>query len=84
MEKNRFILRYRGSGPIPSEDLDRVKSSKDIEVLDSTSRMMLVEGSPGELDQLFGSRSEWLLTPERTIDLPDARPKIKKDLNKDD
>jgi hypothetical protein len=76
---SRFILRYRGKGLKPPEDVDRIRSLEDIEVLDESSpRMLLVEGPEAGLKALVESMSQWVLTPERMIPLLNPRPKLRK------
>jgi hypothetical protein len=81
---NRFILRYRGGGSKPAEDVERIRSLQQVRVLDESSpRMLLVEGPETRLKALVGSMPQWVLTPERMIPLPDPRPRPwKKDLKK--
>jgi hypothetical protein len=75
----RFILRYRGEGSKPAEDVSRIRSLQSIKVLDESSpRMLLVEGPGTRLKALVESMPEWVLTPERIISLPDPRPKPRK------
>jgi hypothetical protein len=71
-------LRYRGEGSIPTKDLGRIKGSKDVEVLDQTSRMLLVVAPKEELDRVVRTDGEWIVIPERTMSLPDPSPKLKK------
>lgn len=72
MAKNRFILRYRGSGSIPAKDLKRIEDSKEVHIVDATSRMLLVEGeSTDEVARLIDPTSQWIVVPEKSIPLPD-------------
>ena len=76
---SRFILRYRGEGSKPAEDVNRIRSLHRIKVLDESSpRMLLVEGVGARLKALVESMPEWVLTPERMIPVPDPRPKPRK------
>ncbi len=76
---SRFILRYRGEGSKPAGDVDRIHSLENTKVLDeSSTRMLLVEGSEAGLRALVESMPQWVLTPERMIPLPDPRPKPRK------
>lgn len=81
---NRFILRYRGEGSKPTEDVERIRSLQKVTVLDESSpRMLLVEGPGTRLQALLESMPQWILTPERMIPLPDPRPKpVKKNMKK--
>ena len=72
----RYILRFRGTSLKPPEDVERIRASKNITVLDDTSpRMLLVEAPQVELKALVDKLPGWIMTPERMIPLPDPRPK---------
>jgi hypothetical protein len=78
--RERFILRFRGAGIIPKEDVDKIRASTGIVVLDDSSpRMLLVEALPDEVKTLTSRMKGWVLIPEKTIPLPDLRPKVKND-----
>ncbi len=79
----KYILRFRGTSPAPAEDVARVKASPDVEILDATGRMMLVDGPESAIEKLAASMPGWSLTPEYTIDVPDPRPKPKKSPGED-
>jgi hypothetical protein len=71
----RFILRYRGAGPEPAEDVARIRRWPNLHVLDeSSTRMLLVEGSPSDLEALARSFPDWMVSQERTYRVPDPRP----------
>ena len=51
----RYIVRYAGEGSRPAADVQRIRASRGLNVLDDSSRMMLVEASAKksqELDEL--------------------------------
>lgn len=74
----KFILRYRGSGDETGSDLDRLRRTPGITVLDEASpRMVLVQGREEDIRQLVESLPEWVAVEERTFDLPDPRPGLK-------
>lgn len=73
----RFILRYTGSGRTPAEDVDRIRSSSDINVLDSSPRMLLVEAQEIPLRSLVQSIPEWVVSEEQMIVRRDPRPKLR-------
>lgn len=76
MPTGRYILRYRGDGPTPSDDVARIQALPGIRVLDDSSpRMMLVEGSSTEFEALVKDLPDWILVPEQTVKLPDPRPR---------
>lgn len=71
----RYIVRYVGEGLRPEADVQRIRSSAGLTVLDESSRLMLVEASAKRLESLLGSLPGWSWSPERAIRLPDARPR---------
>ena len=71
-----FILRFRGAGSIPAEDIERIRALEGVKVVDTTSRMLLVDAPGDALKSLIDSMPEWLLSQERTISMPDPRPKL--------
>lgn len=72
----RFILRYKGSGPKPDEDVERIRKSPDTTVLDDSSRMLLVAAPESQLRSLIASMPDWLISAEQTIKLPNPNPQI--------
>ncbi len=72
----RFILRFRGTGSIPPEDTERIRALPGTDVIDSTSRMLLVEAPDDEVRALVELMPEWVLSPEQTVSVPDPRPKV--------
>ena len=73
----RFILRYRGKRAKPSEDVEQIRALPDTTVLDDSSRMLLVEGSEANLKAAVSTMTDWVMSEERMIPLPDARPKLR-------
>jgi hypothetical protein len=79
----RYVLRFRGAASKPPGDVERILASKGITVLDDSSpRMLLVEAGRVELKALVDTMAGWIMTPERTIQLPDPRPKLRSGLRK--
>jgi len=73
-----FILRFTGRGAAPDSDLERIRSTPGVSILDSSSsRMLLVEAPSDTVSQLAETLPGWSWTSERTIPLPDPRPKIR-------
>jgi hypothetical protein len=77
LEMNRFILRFKGREAIPASDLARIESEPDVTVVDRSPRMLLIEAADHTVHKLTKALSEWTITPERTIPLPDTRRKIR-------
>ncbi len=76
---DRFIVRYRGSGPKPEEDVERIRALPDTTVLDDSPRMLRVAAPESELRALIGSMPDWVMSPEQTIKLPEPHPKPLRD-----
>jgi hypothetical protein len=71
----RYIVRYVGEGLRPAADVRRIREAPGLTVLDDSSRMMLVQASAKRLRELMDSLPGWTWTPERSIRLPDPRPR---------
>jgi hypothetical protein len=76
MANRRYILRFSGRGTIPEQDQKRIGSARGVKIVDSSSRMLLIEAPEDKAEQLIESTPDWTLIPERTIGLPDPTPKI--------
>ena len=76
--KPRFVLRYRGDGPAPAADVSRVRGLDDAVVVDSSTRMLLVESEPEPLRQLLGTLPDWIMAPEQQYGVPDTRKRIER------
>ena len=76
MAKARFVLRYRGEGPKPDDDVAKVRELAGTVVVDSSSRMLLVESEPEPLRHLVDGLPDWVLDVERTYEVPDTRKKV--------
>lgn len=74
----RLILRYRGPGSTPADEIERIRSLPGTEILDSTGRMLLVESSDDELYSLLDELPDWVMSRERSIEIPDTRYRIGK------
>lgn len=71
----RFILRYRGPGQAPAADLERIRATSDLAVLDETPRMLLVGAAPEIVSELVAGMPMWVAVAERSLSLPDPRPR---------
>jgi len=75
-QMERYILRYKGPGPKPDLDVERIRALPNTTVLDHSSRMLLVASPESELQALINSMPDWVMSPEQTFKLPDPHPKI--------
>ena len=74
----KFILRYCGKGAKPATVVARVKASEDVKLLDDSSpRMLLVEGPKQAVEALAGTMSDWVVSAERTMKVPNPRPQVR-------
>jgi len=73
----RYILSYAGSGNPQSKDLESIRNTKDVTVVDdSIDSVVLVEGTHHSVSTLVDSLGDWSSSPQQTVSLPNARPKI--------
>ena len=70
----RFVLRYLGSGRVPSGEVARIEQS--MQVVDRSPRMLLVEGSGAGVTRLLASLPRWVAAEEATIPVPSTRPSV--------
>ena len=73
----RYVLRFRGSGPAPAGDLDCVRGTTGVKVVDTSSRMVLVEAAPEAIENLRAQLPSWLIAAEGLTPLPDSRARLK-------
>lgn len=74
---NRYILRFRGAGRKPAEDVERVRALPHTTVLDDSSRMLLVEAPAEELETALRDLPDWSMSEEQILTLPDPRPRVR-------
>ena len=75
---SRYILRYKAPGTKPQQDLTRIRETDGVNILDESPRMLLVEGDDEKIKSLRNQLSDWLVTPEVQISVPDTRYRIKR------
>jgi hypothetical protein len=73
MAEGRFVLRYRGAGARPEQDVRRIGQIPGSRIVDDSGRMLLVEGPERDLHELVASMPEWVMAPEQTFAVPDTR-----------
>lgn len=76
--RSRFVLRYRGEGAKPDADVARVQGLADAVVVDSSSRMLLVEADPEPLHALVDCLPHWVIGPDQAYAVPDTRKKVER------
>ncbi|MBX6314519.1 MAG: hypothetical protein IRY99_16640 [Isosphaeraceae bacterium] len=75
----RFILRYRGQGPKPPEDVERLCRQGNATILDDSSpRMVLVEAPEDKLRSAVDQEPDWVISHERTYSIPSPFPSLDK------
>jgi hypothetical protein len=73
----RFILRFKGNGDSPVDDLERIRTLPDLKVVDDSSRMLLVEAPQEVVTKLVETLPEWSLSRERFVPMPDVRVRVR-------
>lgn len=71
----RYVLRYTGTGPVPSADLDRVEARA--RVVDRAGPTLLVEGTRARVDALVKTLPHWVAAPETVVALSPTRPQVR-------
>ena len=74
----RFVLRYRGEGPIPDAEAAEVHALEDAVVVDSSSRMLVVESEPEPLRALVERLPDWIMAPAQQYGIPDTREQVER------
>lgn len=73
----RFVVRFRGPGPKPPDVAERIRSLPGAQVVDDSSRMLLVEVPEEKPLRDVLSPSLWVISPERTYEVPTPRVKVR-------
>jgi hypothetical protein len=74
----RFILRFKGSGSIPSNAAESVSKS-GAAVVDASPKMLLIEGHEPILQDWVAHHPGWLLFPEQhNVTVPETQFKVRK------
>ena len=71
-----FILRYRGSVRVQADAAERIRSVPNTAILDSSDRMMLVDGPEDDLRAALNDLPGWSLINEQTVPLLDPRKRV--------
>ncbi|HZX83910.1 MAG TPA: hypothetical protein VFF19_10120 [Reyranella sp.] len=74
----RFIMRYKGAGAKPADDVRRIRRVPSVDVVDETPRMVLVESDAATATHLAQEFGEWSVAPDTRIPLPDTRHRVKR------
>ena len=72
----RYIARFRGVGPSPSETASRIKQIDGATILDESPRMMLIEAPDDSALRAVLDPSAWLLSEETFYDAPSPQEKV--------
>jgi len=73
----KYILRFTGTGTKPATDVTRIRKCEGVTVLDEAPRMLLVQCAKTRAKQLVENLDNWVMSEERTIELPSPRPKVR-------
>lgn len=75
--KPRFVLRYAGTNQPLAKDLEFIRNSPGIVIIDDSERMFLIEAWESDASELTNKISNWKLIAESFSPLPDTTPKVK-------
>ena len=70
MPSKRFIYRYRGKGAAPLGLAQKLIESGGLVMLDTSSRMVLVEGEDSQQADLQSKLSDWSASEEKSYTAP--------------
>ncbi|MCG6875606.1 MAG: hypothetical protein LJE97_11000 [Betaproteobacteria bacterium] len=73
----KYILRFTGNGAKPAADVARIRKSQGVTIVDEAPRMLLVQCPKTRAKQLVEALDNWVMSEERTIELPNPRPKVR-------
>jgi hypothetical protein len=71
---SRFVLRYRGHGQPPDDDVREIQSVAVI--VDRYSRSLLVDINDSSLPPLMKKIREWKAAPETDVSLPNPQQRL--------
>ncbi len=82
---DRYILRFRGDGSKPVDDVEMIRALPHTKIVDEdSSRMLLVEAPKEELLSAMELLPNWILADERMLSIPTPpRPAILKNVGED-
>lgn len=72
----RFILRYRGTGAAPADEVAGICALPAVKVVDRSSKMLLVESADHSLGHCIQDFPNWSVTAETRTPLPDPKPRL--------
>lgn len=73
------MLRFRGKGATPAEDLRRVRDAEGVKVVEEpTTRLMLVDAPEDAMATLGNALPDWLVSPQGpAAKIPDRRERVR-------
>jgi hypothetical protein len=72
-----YIVRYTKGTSAPDEEKDRVKAFPDVQVLDESPKMLLIQASPETAAALGGTLPDWLVSAQQEYTIPNPRPQVR-------
>ena len=77
MARNRYILNFKGTLPLPTDDLDVIRSRTNL--LDTSRKTLLVEVDHDDVVQeLARVLPNWTMQEETVYPVPTTRPTVEK------
>jgi hypothetical protein len=69
----RYILRYQKPSPAPVDELQRIRATPGLKVIDASPQMMLVDAEELVLHDKMKTLTGWTVHPEQGYPVPDTR-----------
>jgi hypothetical protein len=73
----RYVLRYQGSGKPAVRDVNRIRSTPGLKIIDTSSPTMFLVEATDEGVQQLKDLAAWLVVPETFVPVPDTRKKVR-------
>jgi hypothetical protein len=75
----RYIVRYTRGATAPEEEKQRIRSLDNVQVLDETPRMLLVQAPPETAAALQTALPDWQVNAEQVYTAPDPHPQVERE-----
>jgi hypothetical protein len=77
-QKERYIFRYLGDSKSAKVEFEKLRSEREMKIIETTPYMILGETSPSFVNRIKSIFKNWLVVPTVTYDLPDHQVQLKR------
>ena len=75
----KYILHFKGKTDLPEQDLEAMKASPVVEILDFAGKTLLVQSdNEQDVKKSLTNPAHWTISPETFIPIPDTRKRAEK------